>query len=144
MALKTVSDPVLPAHSPAPTPITELRSARIEEFLQARSLSANSKIAYRPDLNHFLGWITIGWAAVTPRQVAQFKARAKRLFIDNCEFPALIVINFWLPLLLVERIEDYCSPESRLLRHQAEASNKQLNALKQIYLHCLPNLGYIW
>jgi integrase/recombinase XerD len=82
MALKTVPDPilisVLPAPLPHPTPITELRSARVEEFLQARSLSPNTKIAYRRDLNHFLGWIAIGWAAVTPRQIAQFKAHLLR------------------------------------------------------------------
>jgi integrase/recombinase XerD len=87
MALKTVPDPVLltvlSAPSPVPTPITELREARIEEFLQARSLSANSKIAYRRDLNHFLRWITIGWAAVTPRQVAQFKAHLLRSDSDT-------------------------------------------------------------
>jgi integrase/recombinase XerD len=94
MALKTFPDPVLltvlPA-LPSPTPlaqplqgrIVELREARIEEFLQARSLSANSKIAYRRDLNHFLRWITIGWAAVTPRQVAQFKAHLLRSDSDT-------------------------------------------------------------
>jgi integrase/recombinase XerD len=54
-----------------------------EEFLQARSLSANSKIAYRRDLKHFLRWITIGWAAVTPRQVAQFKAHLLRIDSDT-------------------------------------------------------------
>jgi integrase/recombinase XerD len=86
MALKTVPDPVLltvlPAaklHSSPITPITELRETRIEEFLQARSLSPNSKIAYRRDLNHFLRWIDIGWSAVTPRQVAQFKTHLLRI-----------------------------------------------------------------
>jgi integrase/recombinase XerD len=83
MALKTVPDPVLltvlPAAKPHSSPITELRETRIEEFLQARSLSPNSKIAYRRDLNHFLRWIDIGWAAVTPRQVAQFKTHLLRI-----------------------------------------------------------------
>jgi integrase/recombinase XerD len=91
MALKTVPDPVLltvlPAAKPPPSPlaqppqgrIVELRETRIEEFLQARSLSPNSQLAYRRDLNHFLRWITIGWAAVTPRQVAQFKAHLLRI-----------------------------------------------------------------
>ncbi|WP_373543942.1 tyrosine-type recombinase/integrase [Chamaesiphon sp.] len=91
MALKTVPDPVLltvlPAAKPPPSPlaqplqgrIIELRETRIEEFLQARSLSPNSQLAYRRDLNHFLRWITMGWAAVTPRQVAQFKAHLLRI-----------------------------------------------------------------
>jgi integrase/recombinase XerD len=87
MALKSVPEPilltVLPAPSPPATPIVELRSARIEEFLQARSLSPNSQLAYRRDLNHFLRWITIGWAAVTPRQVAQFKSHLLRVDPDT-------------------------------------------------------------
>jgi integrase/recombinase XerD len=89
MALKSVPEPilltVLPAPSPPETPIVELRSARIEEFLQARSLSPNSQLAYRRDLNHFLRWITIGWAAVTPRQVAQFKSHLLRVDPDTKE-----------------------------------------------------------
>jgi integrase/recombinase XerD len=87
MALKSVPEPilltVLPAPSPPETPIVELRSARIEEFLQARSLSPNSQLAYRRDLNHFLRWISIGWAAVTPRQVAQFKSHLLRVDPDT-------------------------------------------------------------
>jgi integrase/recombinase XerD len=87
MALKSVPDPilitVLPTAKPHSTPITELRETRIEEFLQARSLSDNSKIAYRRDLNHFLRWITVGWAAVTPRQVAQFKAHLLRIDLET-------------------------------------------------------------
>jgi integrase/recombinase XerD len=87
MALQSVPNPVLltilHAPLPPPTPIVELREARIEEFLQARSLSPNSQKAYRRDLNHFLHWITIGWAAVTPRQVAQFKAHLLRVEPDT-------------------------------------------------------------
>jgi integrase/recombinase XerD len=82
MALKSVPDPLLittsPHSSPKP-PIIELREARVEEFLLARSLAPNSQKAYRRDLTYFLRWISIGWAAVTPRQVAQFKAHLFRL-----------------------------------------------------------------
>ena len=89
MALKSIPEPilltVLPPPVAAPSPVVELRSARIEEFLQARSLSPNSQLAYRRDLNHFLRWITIGWAAVTPRQVAQFKAYLLRVDSDTKE-----------------------------------------------------------
>lgn len=52
---------------------TEVRLARIDEFLQARSLSPKTQKAYRQDLQHFLRWSDQAWAAVTPRQVAQFK-----------------------------------------------------------------------
>jgi integrase/recombinase XerD len=97
MALKSVPDPVLltvlPASLPVPTPLAqplqgrtiELRQTRIEEFLQARSLAPNSQLAYRRDLQHFLRWIDIAWAAVTPRQVAQFKAHLLRIDPDTNE-----------------------------------------------------------
>jgi integrase/recombinase XerD len=89
MALKSIPDPILltilPTPIPSPSPVVELREARIEEFLQARSLSPNSQLAYRRDLNHFLRWITIGWAAVTPRQVAQFKSHLLRVDPDTKE-----------------------------------------------------------
>ncbi len=57
---------------------TELRSLRVEEFLQARSLAPKSQKAYRQDLQSFLHWTDAAWAAVTPRQVAQFKAHLLR------------------------------------------------------------------
>jgi integrase/recombinase XerD len=82
MALKSVPDPLLLTISPHATPkppVTELREARIEEFLLARSLAPNSQKAYRRDLAHFLRWTPIGWPAVTPRQVAQFKAHLLRV-----------------------------------------------------------------
>jgi integrase/recombinase XerD len=87
MALKSVPTPILLTLSPTSKPplshIIELRETRIEEFLQARSLALNSQKAYRRDLNHFLRWIDISWAAVTPRQVAQFKAYLLRIDSDT-------------------------------------------------------------
>jgi integrase/recombinase XerD len=87
MALKSVPIPILLTLSstpkPSPSPAIELREIRIEEFLLARSLAPNSQLAYRRDLKHFLRWIDIGWAAVTPRQVAQFKAHLLRVDSDT-------------------------------------------------------------
>jgi integrase/recombinase XerD len=89
MRLSSVPEPVLltvvPASAPAPAPIqvVELREARIEEFLQARSLAPNSQKAYRRDLINFLRWYPGGWAAVTPRQVAQFKTHLLRVDLDT-------------------------------------------------------------
>ena len=57
---------------------TELSKLRVDEFLQARSLAPKSQKAYRQDLQCFLNWIDKGWAEVTPRQVAQFKAHLMR------------------------------------------------------------------
>lgn len=56
------------AHQP-----TDLRQSRVDEFLMARSLSANSKKAYQQDLQRFMDWTQTAWGAVTPRQVALFK-----------------------------------------------------------------------
>lgn len=51
----------------------ELRQLRIEEFLDARSLTLNSRKAYQNDLLRFIAWIDQPWNRVTPRQVTQFK-----------------------------------------------------------------------
>lgn len=62
-----------------PTQPTEMRMVRVEEYLQARSLSPKTQKAYRQDLQHFLRWIDRAWATVTPHQVAQFKAHLLRV-----------------------------------------------------------------
>ena len=73
-----------PIPEPKIVPITELKSKekpkikdlrilRFEEFLTARSLSKNSTIAYKRDIQHFLDWCDTAWSEVKPRQIAQFK-----------------------------------------------------------------------
>ena len=52
---------------------TEIRRSRIEEFLDARSLAANTRKAYQDDLLRFVAWIQEPWNSITPRQVTQFK-----------------------------------------------------------------------
>jgi integrase/recombinase XerD len=47
---------------------------RLQEFLQAKAVSANTRRAYAQDLQLFLRWSEASWEAVTPRQVAAFKA----------------------------------------------------------------------
>ena len=61
----------------------ELRALRVDEFLQARSLAPKSQKAYRQDLQCFLNWTDKGWAEVTPRQVAQFKAYLMRQDLET-------------------------------------------------------------
>ncbi|MBV8884059.1 MAG: phage integrase N-terminal SAM-like domain-containing protein [Chroococcidiopsidaceae cyanobacterium CP_BM_RX_35] len=53
------------------TPPSDLRSLRVEEFLKARSLSANSQKAYRRELTRFLQWTDRPLADITPRQVEE-------------------------------------------------------------------------
>lgn len=59
-------------------PPTDLRSLKIEEYLQARSLAPKTQRAYRHDFQHFLRWTNSAWAEVTPRQVTQFKQHLMR------------------------------------------------------------------
>ena len=51
----------------------DIRRSRIEEFLEARSLAANTRKAYQDDLLRFMAWIDQPWNSITPRQVTQFK-----------------------------------------------------------------------
>lgn len=81
---KSVPDPIIVPLQPTtgqpqttrPSQASEpaqLRSLRVDEFLQARSLALKSQKAYRQDLQAFLDWTDKAWAEVTPRQIAQFK-----------------------------------------------------------------------
>ena len=58
---------------------TDVREARVEEFLQARSIAPKTQKAYRQDLQQFLNWSGKSWAEITPRQIAQFKAHLLRI-----------------------------------------------------------------
>jgi len=59
--------------------VTDLRSRRVDEFMQARSLAPKSQRAYRQDLQRFRDWTQSNWSEVTPRQIAQFKHYLLRL-----------------------------------------------------------------
>ena len=52
----------------------KLRQQRVDQFLQTRSLSLSSQKAYQQDFNRFMRWSDLAWEAVTPRQIALFKA----------------------------------------------------------------------
>lgn len=61
---------------PAPTPASvaaNLSALRIDEFLQARSLSANTTRAYRHELHRFLNWAEISWSEVNGRDIAKYR-----------------------------------------------------------------------
>ena len=52
---------------------TDLRKVRVEEFLKARSLSANSQKAYRRELYRFLDWSKLAWSEINPRHITKYK-----------------------------------------------------------------------
>lgn len=64
---------------PAPPPAEDARKAQIEEFLQSRPLKPRSCKSYRQDLHCFLRWTEESWAAISPVQIAQFKAYLERI-----------------------------------------------------------------
>jgi len=71
--IRLISFNSAPAPQQLPVPPQDLRCLRVEEFLLARSLSANSQRAYRRELARFLEWTDRSLADITPRQIAQFK-----------------------------------------------------------------------
>ena len=96
---------------PAPT---DMRKLRVEEFLKARSLSANSQKAYRRELGQFLTWTERSFAEITPRQIAQFKAHLleKGLAVTSVNRALATLKSFfkWLHQAYPELIESNPTP----------------------------------
>ena len=80
---KTIPEPkIVPISQAKPKKtrlVKDLRILRFDEFLIARSLRENSKIAYQRDIQYFLDWCDTPWSEVKPRQVTQFKSHLLRV-----------------------------------------------------------------
>ncbi|MBW4694208.1 MAG: tyrosine-type recombinase/integrase [Lyngbya sp. HA4199-MV5] len=83
LPLQSIAQPTEGVRAVGSNHPVELRSLRVDEFLQARSLAPKSQKAYRQDLQAFLDWTDKAWAEVTPRQIAQFKAHLLRKDIES-------------------------------------------------------------
>ncbi|MBF2028705.1 MAG: tyrosine-type recombinase/integrase [Oscillatoriales cyanobacterium C42_A2020_001] len=57
--------------------VTDLRSERIQEFLQASNFAPNTEKAYQFELKRFMEWSEKAWHGITPRDLAQFKKYLK-------------------------------------------------------------------
>jgi site-specific recombinase XerD len=70
-----VPEPVLIVCADTPLAIatTDLRQARVDEFLASRSLQPKSRKAYQGDLRTFMDWCDLAWVDVSRRKVTQFK-----------------------------------------------------------------------
>ena len=70
-----IPEPTLIVYSQPPQAIatSDLRQARIDEFLASRSLQPKSRSAYQADLQIFMDWCDLSWADVSRRKVTQFK-----------------------------------------------------------------------
>ena len=71
-----IPEPILVVYSEPPKAIatTDLRQARVDEFLALRSLQPKSRKAYQADLRIFMDWCDLTWVNVSRRKVTQFKA----------------------------------------------------------------------
>ena len=84
--------------SPAPvsasgaSPI-DLRSLRVEEFLKARSLTANSQKAYCRELRRFLAWTERPISQITPRQIVQYKEHLEKSLAESSVNRALSALK---------------------------------------------------
>jgi len=84
--------------SPAPvsasgaSPI-DLREVRVEEFLKARSLTANSQKAYRRELRRFLAWTERPISQITPRQIVQYKEHLEKSLAESSVNRALSALK---------------------------------------------------
>jgi hypothetical protein len=71
----SIPEPILVVYSEPPKAIatTDLRQARVDEFLASRSLQPKIRKAYQADLRTFMDWCNLAWVVVSRRKVTQFK-----------------------------------------------------------------------
>lgn len=81
-----------PVSASGASPI-DLRSLRVEEFLKARSLTANSQKAYRRELRRFLAWTERPISQITPRQIVQYKEHLEKSLAESSVNRALSALK---------------------------------------------------
>ncbi|MEA5490179.1 hypothetical protein VB775_25470, partial [Pseudanabaena sp. CCNP1317] len=71
----SIPEPILVIYNEPSKAITatDLRQARVDEFLASRSLQPKSRKAYQADLWIFMDWCDLAWVDVSRRKVTQFK-----------------------------------------------------------------------
>jgi len=52
----------------------DLRSMKVQEFLESSNLSANTRTSYTRQLTRFLEWTDLHWGDIKPRHISQYKA----------------------------------------------------------------------
>ncbi|MBE9124749.1 MULTISPECIES: tyrosine-type recombinase/integrase [unclassified Coleofasciculus] len=80
--------------------LIDLRYVRVEEFLKARSLTANSQKAYRRELRRFLAWTERPWSQITPRQIVQYKEHLEKSLAESSVNRALSALKSFFGWLL--------------------------------------------
>jgi integrase/recombinase XerD len=85
----------------------DLRQARVDEFLESRSLQPKSRKAYQADLRIFMDWCDLAWADVSRRKVSQFKTfliRERGLALSSVNRVLQTLKSFYRWLLLSEYV----------------------------------------
>ncbi|MCA6568602.1 MAG: phage integrase N-terminal SAM-like domain-containing protein, partial [Pseudanabaena sp. M065S1SP2A07QC] len=74
-AAMSIPETILVVYGEPPKAIvtSDLRQARVDEFLASRSLQPKSRKAYQADLRTFMDWCDLAWVDVSRRKVTQFK-----------------------------------------------------------------------
>ena len=85
----------------------DLRQARIDEFLDSRSLQPKSRKAYQADLRIFMNWCDLAWAEVTRRKVTQYKTfllKERELSLSSVNRVLRTLKSFYRWMLLSEYV----------------------------------------
>jgi integrase/recombinase XerD len=104
----SIPEPSLVIYHQQSQPLTtDLRQARIDEFLDSRSLQPKSRRAYQSDLKIFMDWCDLGWADVSRRKMTQFKTfliRERELALSSVNRVLQTLKSFYRWLLLSEYV----------------------------------------
>ncbi|MGK7877613.1 MAG: tyrosine-type recombinase/integrase [Xenococcaceae cyanobacterium] len=78
----------------------DLRGVRVEEFLKARALAANSQKAYRRELLRFLAWTNKPLAQIAPRHIVQYKTHLETSLASSSVNRALSALSSFFAWLM--------------------------------------------
>jgi site-specific recombinase XerD len=105
----SIPEPILVVYSEPPKAIsiTDLRQARVDEFLASRSLQPKSRKAYQADLRIFMDWCDLAWVDVNRRKVAHFKTfllKERELALSSVNRVLRTLKSFYRWMLLSEYV----------------------------------------
>ena len=105
----SIPEPTLVIYGELPRAIatTDLRQARVDEFLASRSLQPKSRKAYQADLRIFMDWCDLAWVDVSRRKVTQFKTfllKERELALSSVNRVQRTLKSFYRWMLLSEYV----------------------------------------
>ena len=105
----SIPEPILVIYGEPPKAIatTDLRQARVDEFLASRSLQSKSRKAYQADLLIFMDWCNLSWVDVSRRKVTQFKTfllKERELALSSVNRVLRTLKSFYRWMLLSEYV----------------------------------------